>query len=120
MMNTLLDTLDNINDTVNDAVVEHMRPVKAAELGLDPRSYYGPMYVSTEGIAVEGATRTLNYYGGFEYVDDEDVRKYGNWTLYTSESERVRDHLYRILSEGDSNYLRREYGEFNEELEDSD
>jgi len=119
-MNTLLDTLDNINDTVNDAVVEHMRPLTAAELGLDPRSYYGPMYVSTEGIAVEGATRTLNYYGGFEYVDVDDVRKYGNWTLYTSESGRVREHLYRVLSDADVKDLRRMYGEYKDECEDSD
>lgn len=120
MMNNLLDDLDDLNEQIENAIKSNSKTYTAKELGLDPRSYYGPMHVSADGIAVEGATRTLNYYGGFEYVDDEHVRKYGNWTLYTSECERVRDHLYRVLSAADAKDLRREYGEYEDECEDSD
>ena len=120
MMNDLLTDLDDLNEQIETTIMRNSKSRTAKELGLDPRSYYGPMYVSADGIAVEGVVRTLNYYGGFEYVDAEHVRKYGNWTLYTSECRRVRGHLYRVLSPEDVKDLRREYAEYDEELEDSD
>ena len=114
-MNDLLYALDDLDGQITAVFESNTRCVIATDLGLDPRSYYGPMYVSADGIAVEGSTRNLNYYGGFEYVDSEYVRKYGKWTLYTSEDDRVREHLYHVLSPEDARQLKGEYGDIRDE-----
>ena len=113
-----MNTLDELNETIEQAVMANSLATTAVQLGLDPRSHYRPMYASADGIAVDGETRTLNYYGGFEYVDADHVKKYGKWTVYTSECERVRGHLYRVLSPEDVKDLRREYADYDEEDED--
>ena len=115
MMNDLLTALDDLDVQIASAIESNTEEVTATNLKLDPRSYYGSMNVSIDGIAVEGSTRTLNYYGGFEYVDDEHVRKYGRWTFYTSASERVREHLYHVLSPDDARQLKGEYGDIRDE-----
>jgi len=88
----LLDLLDDIDDTVSSYVKENATPVKPSALGLDERCYT-TLYCSSEFIAVKGPTRNLDYYGGFEYIDDEDRRQTGSYTFYLSSSERVRTHL---------------------------
>ena len=120
MMNDLMNTLEDLNETIENAVINSSLAVTAGQLGLDPRSYYGTMYASADGIAVEGAVRSLNYYGGFESVDAANVKTYGDWTIYTCECERVREHLYRVLSPKDVEalQLQYEYGDRPEEDED--
>ena len=121
MMNDLMKTLEDLNETLENAVINNSLAVTAGQLGLDPRSYYGTMYASADGIAVESGRsglRSLNYYGGFEYVDAENVKTYGDWTIYTCECERVREHLYRVLSPEDVEALQHEYGDRPEEDED--
>lgn len=63
--------------------------VSADKVGLDYRA--GSVYVLCNGIVREGATNSLEYYGGFEYVDREYVIELGNWTFYSDDDERVRE-----------------------------
>ena len=86
----LQDQIDNLIDQYledSDAV-----RVSAEALGLDYRAGY--VFVSTEEgwiAAVAGNVRSLEYYGGFEYVDDK--LSVGEMTFYSSDSSRVADAI---------------------------
>jgi hypothetical protein len=43
--------------------------------------------------------RSLRYYGGFEYVDDEYIRTYGDYVIYSAETERVQDVIDSLSEE---------------------
>ncbi len=67
-------------------------PVRAEQLGLDPRAGYScKLYVLNDGVVASGDPRNLEYYGGFEYVDREYVTKIGDLTIYSDECDRVQD-----------------------------
>jgi hypothetical protein len=94
------DTLEMI-DEIQYAVERHvqgLRRVSANDLGLDIRC--GRAYISENNdcIIVDDANaRSFNYYGGFEYIEDEDVRKLGDYVIYIDTSERVRDALEALM-----------------------
>jgi hypothetical protein len=106
--------MDRVNDMVTE-MADNMELVTASDLGLDSRASYRGLYVSRDGILVEGDTRSLDYYGGFQYVDSEARQQLGNWTMYTSADERVRGHLYRVLDADTVAELQAEYDELEEE-----
>lgn len=92
------------NRKVSDLFLEELSAcgyeiVAPQDLGLDPRAAY-ELYVSKgeyEGCGViackDSNTRTLNYYGGFEYVNPEHVSTFGEWTVYSEEDSRVKSAL---------------------------
>ena len=86
----LQDQIDNLIDQyLEDS--EAVR-VSAEAVGLDHRAGY--VFVSTEEgwiAAVAGNVRSLEYYGGFEYVDDK--LSIGEMTFYSSDSSRVADAI---------------------------
>ena len=89
----LLDLADEVQDMV-ERQVQGMKRVNASELGLDNRC--GRAYIddTLEYIVVDsGAARSYNYYGGFEYISDEDKRTLGDYVVYLNTSDRVRDAL---------------------------
>ena len=67
--------------------------VSASKVGLDIRA--GSVYVSVEEnwIAVRGGTRTIDYYGGFEYIDPDERKTIGDYTFYEGDNDRVQDCL---------------------------
>ena len=78
--------------------VGQMTEVKAKQLGLDPRSFYGVAYADESAIVVsKDQDRSLQYYGGFEYVDKEYRREVGDYVFYLAEDDRVREHLDRFM-----------------------
>jgi len=88
----LHDTIDNVNGIADDYVAE-LRRVRPEQLGLDPRAGYR-MYADEEAVAVRtDDIRTLNYYGGFEYVDAHDIKVLGEYTFFMSNSNRVQECL---------------------------
>jgi hypothetical protein len=92
-----LEMLDEIQYQV-ERHVQGLRRVSSVELGLDPRC--GRAYVgeNLDCIVVdEGNARSYNYYGGFEYIDSEDVRSIGDYVVYLDTSERVRDALECLM-----------------------
>jgi len=92
--NSMLDLVDEVQDMV-ERQVQGMRRVGAHELGLDPRC--GRAYVDEDCIVVEGDGRSFNYYGGFEYIDAEDIRKVGDYTIYLSTADRVMEALECLM-----------------------
>jgi len=88
-----------LQDQINNLVEQYFEDsnavrVSTEELGLDRRA--GIVYISIEEgwiAAVGGNIRSLEYYGGFEYVSDEDKLSVGDTTFYSNDSNRVSDAL---------------------------
>jgi len=66
--------------------------VNAADLGLDERAGYLFISIEEEWIATNN-TRPLDYYGGFEYVEQEYKAVVGAMTFYSADHSRVSDAL---------------------------
>jgi hypothetical protein len=98
----MMDLADEVQDMV-ERQVQGMRWVSATELGLDNRC--GRAYVdeNMEYIVVDSANaRSYNYYGGFEYIDDEDKRVLGDYVIYMNTSDRVQDALDALMEREDA------------------
>ena len=66
--------------------------VSAKDLGLDYRA--GFVFVSTEeGWIASRNTRSLEYYGGFEYIDLEYKVTVGEITFYSDDHDRVANAI---------------------------
>ena len=93
----MLDLLDEVQDLM-ERQIQGMRVVNATELGLDIRC--GRAYVddNMEYIVVDkGNARSYNYYGGFEYIDDEDKREMGDYVIYLNTCDRVSEALENLM-----------------------
>jgi len=92
-MSALRELLSEMNSKVEGLIDEEFREVTPKEVGLDSRAGYR-LFINEDFIAVSrGNRRTLDYYGGFEYVDEEHVTVLGDMVFYSSEDERVQGHL---------------------------
>ena len=85
--------LYNMDDKVFDHIQTTMVETGPDKLGLDIRAGY--KFWVDEGTIVVGIVndRILQYYGGFEYVDMNYRREYGDYVFYLDEDDRVRRHL---------------------------
>jgi len=95
-----LNFLDNIDDRVT-SFVSTFNEFLPEDLGLDRRAGYR-FYVDSgyACIAIQKRDdKTLQYYGGFEYVDKEFRREVGNWVFYFDEDSRV-SRAISYLNEG--------------------
>jgi hypothetical protein len=103
-MSYMYDKLNSLQWEINEkveAIIDEMREVLPADLGLDKRSAYR-LYVDEEYIAVQKSDlRTLRYYGGFEYVGEEYVQELGGYVFYHAEDERVAGHLEEYFENQD-------------------
>lgn len=93
---------DDLFFEMNELVDRYMKGAKEVlpeDLGLDRRAAYR-LFVTEEVIAViKSNDRSLQYYGGFEYVDKDYRIEIGGWVFYSAEDDRVADHLSRIFDE---------------------
>ena len=104
-MSYLFDKLNSlqweINKKVEAIIDEEFREVTPKEIGLDPRAGYN-LFINEDYIAVsKGNRRTLDYYGGFEYVDEEHVTVLGDMVFYSADDERVQGHLDEFYEQED-------------------
>jgi hypothetical protein len=91
----MLDLLDEVQDMV-ERQVQGMRRVSANELGLDIRC--GRAYVDEDCIVVDsGNARSYDYYGGFEYINDDDKRVVGDYVIYLNTADRVMEALECLM-----------------------
>lgn len=102
-MSYLYDKLNSLQWEINEkveAIIDEMTEVTPEELYLDKRSAFR-LYIDKEYIAVQKGSdlRTLRYYGGFEYVDEEHVQALGDYVFYHAEDDRVCDHLAQYYQE---------------------
>lgn len=94
-MNTY-DLIEDINMKVERHINKNMTQVYCGRenTGLDSRC--GLIYINEECIAVDKRNdRTLQYYGGFEYVDKEFRKEMGDYVFYFNEDARVSEHIDR-------------------------
>ena len=92
-MSALCELLSEMNSKVEGLIEEEFREVTPKEIGLDTRAGYR-LFINEDYIAVSrGNRRTLDYYGGFEYVDEEHITVLGDMVFYSSDDERVQGHL---------------------------
>jgi hypothetical protein len=84
-----------MDDRVFDYVKTNMVETRVDKLGLDIRAG-GYVWVDEDTIVVKkGSDGSLQYYGGFEYVDKDCRREMGDYVFYLGEDSRVRGHLDR-------------------------
>jgi hypothetical protein len=90
-MNTFDDLLNQVTDLATEFLAE-AKLVNADEVGLDERC--GKVYVGNDFIATLAHNRRkLEYYGGFEYIDDDSKFTIGDYIFYTDNHERVSDAI---------------------------
>jgi hypothetical protein len=96
MSKSLYDLMDEVNDLVID-YADNMDCVTADKAGLDPRC--GSIWIGEDCIAVKGSygKRMIEYYGGFEYVNKDEVSALGEFTFYSIEDSRVAGHIEHYL-----------------------
>ena len=94
---TEFDSVEEMQDAINEVVERHvrkMRSVSATDLGLDQRC--GMAWVDETTIVTYTSNR-FDYYGGFEYVDQEDIQVLGDYKFYNSNSGRISDALECLM-----------------------
>ena len=93
---SIYDLIEDTESKTHRFVNDNMDLVPATDLGLDIRC--GRLFVNEDGIAVsKDSDRSLQYYGGFEYVDKDHRREMGDFVFYSRESSRVADHIDRYF-----------------------
>ena len=91
-----------LNEMVEQFMDEELREVTPKEIGLDSRAGYR-LFINEDYIAVSKSDRRgLDYYGGFEYVDEEHVTVLGDYIFYSADDERVQDHLDEFFIKEDA------------------
>lgn len=91
---------DQINELVEDALAEATRH-KPPELGLDMRSACR-IYRGEDFLAVTlRDDRSMQYYGGFEYVDKAYRMEAGEYVFYYTDDDRVYGHHSRVQDDED-------------------
>ena len=77
--------------------------VGAEDVGLDPRCGRVHISVDENWIAVEGSTSSIDYYGGFEYINECDKKTIGEFTFYEGEEcNRVSSAIERFAQSNES------------------
>ncbi len=90
--------MDRINEIVEDHLNKEFETVYASRdnIGLDSRC--GMVYISEDAIAVDKhRDGTLQYYGGFEYVNKDFRKEIGDFVFYLRGDSRVDEHLERFF-----------------------
>ena len=98
MMTHIEDIVAEVTNQIEQYVRNDMELVSdAARAGLDPR--VGRFWINDECIITTNI-RTMDYYGGFEYVEESDI--VGEYKIYYGYDQRVRDHIDQYL-DGEDN-----------------
>ena len=100
--------LNMLNDFLADVAEEMLKGVSefsAKDCGLDERASWRKLFVTEDFICChESEDRSLQYYGGFEYVDKSQRKEVGNYVFYFKNEEedgRVAGHIAQALSSVD-------------------
>ncbi len=90
----MFDQINEIDMQVGQLIASKMKEVTPEDLGLDRRAGCR-LYASEDAVAVlKSQDNSLQYYGGFEYVNKEFRKEMGSWVFYfADDDERVQSHL---------------------------
>lgn len=104
--------LSELQEKIDEAIGEFLEDcveMNCAELAkhssLDVRALPRRAWLCEDGIILSTNERpALDYYGGFEYVDDEFVTVFGDYVMYSSEDDRVANSFrFEDLLDDNSN-----------------
>ncbi len=99
LFDSAYDMIDAISQVVERNVRENFEMVSADKLGLDIRAGY-KLFVNEDAIVVtKTSDRSLQYYGGFEYVDESCRQELGDFVFYMADDDRVREHIEHFYTE---------------------
>jgi hypothetical protein len=94
---------ESINAAVEQFVEENCKEGDREQTGLDPRAFSGKFWYCYEGIFIYAGSRgRLDYYGGFEYIDSECVKSYGDYVFYSADANRVQEVLENLMEREDA------------------
>jgi hypothetical protein len=99
-MSQVLDLVQDLETQIRRTVLS-LPEVRAEDLGLDRRAAYN-IWVDDDVLIVrKNEDRTLQYFGGFEYVDANARTECGDYVIYSNDDGRVADCLdfYRETEE---------------------
>ena len=90
-----------LEQQVEELVMQYLKEsdavyISADALGLDYRSGSVHVSVSEDFIAVN-STYSIEYYGGFEYIDSDYKTTIGHITFYSGEASRVEDCIRHYI-----------------------
>ena len=92
----LFELIDNISE-LTDNFIGNTVKVNPEQLGLDNRC--GSLFVTPDCIGTyKERDRALQYYGGFEYVNDMNRHEMGDYVFYSREATRVDEALEFYLN----------------------
>lgn len=99
-MNTIDELIEHAETLMVKFLNEHCKQMTASDIeasSLDSRalSRHYAWYSEDHIITTAANRRNLDYYGGFEYVDSESVRTFGEYVIYTREFDECR--VSRVL-----------------------
>lgn len=92
-MTDILEIVETAQREIREALAE-LPKVNTRELGLDERA--GRVWVDVDnGLIIAGSAnaRSLDYYGGFEYVDEGAVTEFAGYKIYDTYDDRVSEAL---------------------------
>lgn len=101
-MSVVYELMNEINARVEELIDTEFREVKPEELGLDLRVGIRLFINEDFIVARKSNRRSLDYYGGFEYVDEEHVSVLGDYVFYSADDERVQNHLDEFFMQEDT------------------
>lgn len=94
-MTSIYELVESVNSKI-ERMINQMETVSADKLGLDIRAGY-QLYINEDCIIVDKYDdRSLQYYGGFEYVDKEYRKIIGDYVIYLNDEDRVSGCLDRF------------------------
>lgn len=108
MKNKKINVIDQIEEIMGDLSSEHLIDLgyirlNSCDVGLDIRAGTVFLDQDNEALIVLGSTKNIEYYGGFEYIEEAHTMKIqmGNQkiTVYLSEADRVQtcfDHYTNV------------------------
>jgi len=88
---------DDIESTA-EGFLSGVKTFSGKQIGLDPRA--GTVYVTEHWVATKHA-KSLDYYGGFEYVHDGDTIQVGNIKFYSAEDSHAKRVIELALDHTD-------------------
>lgn len=97
-MTSINELIESINEKI-DHMTADMETVSADKLGLDIRAGHR-LHINEDCIIVEKQNdRSLQYYGGFEYIDKSCRQEIGDYVIYLLDDDRVNRCLDRFYGE---------------------
>ena len=93
------DILETAVQAINEAIEQHGAEVTGADLGLDPRALHRGHIVDDVLIVRKSADRNLQYYGGFEYVEDAARTTIGDYVIYAREGDERINEAFECFEE---------------------